>query len=207
MARLSSLLALLSCGLAAAAPSSHNALFRRDILAADIIAQIMPTSTSCAAANTGCATNVQAAPHFIEALYNYGLTHPAEIAGVLALTGFESGDLRYRSRADVAGQGTSNMQQITFNTKYAASFPELSAGLTAAGSDPNAILALVTPDKYNFGSGAWFLATQCSDDVRTQLQAGTDTGFAAYMTCVGVQATDERLAYWHRAQAAFSLSQ
>ena len=95
------------------------------------------------------------------------------------------------------------MQMISYNQKYASSIPEL-AGKVAGASDDD-VLALVTPDKYNFGSGPWFLTTQCTDDQRKQLQAGTDAGFSAYMSCIGVEATDERLAYWKRAKTAFGL--
>lgn len=96
------------------------------------------------------------------------------------------------------------MQMVNYNQEYASSIPELQPKV--AGASDNDVLALVTPDEYNFGSGPWFLATQCSDSVRQALQAGTDDGFRAYMACVGVTAGDDRLAYWTRAKAAFGLS-
>lgn len=95
------------------------------------------------------------------------------------------------------------MQMVSFNREYASSIPEL-AGKVAGASD-DAVLALVTPDEYNFGSAPWFLTTKCTDDQRKQLQAGTDAGFQAYMACVGVEAGEDRLAYWARAKEAFNL--
>jgi hypothetical protein len=62
----------------------------------------------------------------------------------------------------------------------------------------------VLPDAYTWGSGAWFLATQCAS-ARPALQAGGEAGFAAYMSCLGVTATSDRLAYWTRANTAFGL--
>lgn len=199
----------LLAGLAAAAPTQQD-VFRRDTSAAAIIAAIMPSSTSCdgAAYPADCATNVEAAPYFISAMQSYNITSSAQMAGVLALVAYESGELKYRHNVypGTPGQGTSNMQSLAYNTLYATAHAELAAGLTAAAGDPNSILALVTPDAYNFGSGPWFLATQCSDDVRTQLATGTDAGFTAYMGCVGVDLSESgRLTYWHTALTAFGL--
>lgn len=200
--------ALFFSSLASALPMAHPIL-RRQETAADLIGALMPKSLSCAGADFPgeCATNVDAAPFFIAGMLKYGVYHPAEIAGVLALVALESDQLRYRHNISPGrpGQGTSNMQLIDFNTLYAKSLPELSAGLDAAGGDPNAILALVTPNQYNFASGPWFLATQCSADVRAQLQTGTDAGFTAYMGCVKAEMTQDRLDFWHTAQGLFGL--
>ncbi|CAK7242708.1 MAG: hypothetical protein STHCBS139747_004206 [Sporothrix thermara] len=200
----------LCSGLAAALPApvtSHH-LFRREETAASMIAAIMPTSTSCDGAlfPDQCYTNVQAAPFFIAAMQTYQILSAYEIAAVLALTGYESGDLKYRHSEFpvVAGKGTSNMQSPTYNQMYAASIPALASGVAAANGDPDAILALLTVDEYNFASGAWFLTTQCAS-IRPQLQDNTDAGFTAYMDCVGTTINDSRLDYWHRAQAAFGL--
>ncbi|OAA62730.1 hypothetical protein SPI_04270 [Niveomyces insectorum RCEF 264] len=201
--------------LAAARPAPAPLVFKRAgaTSAVDIVTAIMPSTTSCAGAAfpAECATADQAAPYLVGAMAQYGLYDAAVIAGVLALTAYESGELKFRHNINpgTPGKGTSNMQMLHFNEAYAASIPALATGLAAvqaAGSDPDAVLALVTADAYNFGSGAWFLATQCGADVRTQLAAGTDAGFAAYMGCVGTDITEPgRLEYWHAALSAFGL--
>ena len=210
MARLSlAALATLFASLVAAAPTETavHSFFRRDTSAATLIAEVMPGTLSCTntVPDTGCVNNTYAAGFFIHAFDTYNIRTSAEIAGVLALTSLESGDLTARSRSDYPGQGTSNMQSPAYNLDYARTFPELAATANASASDPTAVLALVTPDKYNFASGAWFLATQCSDAIRTKLQTGTDAGFAAYMSCVGVNVTDSRHEHWVTAQKAFGL--
>ncbi len=87
-------------------------------------------------------------------------------------------------------------------SKYVQSIPELESKIS---SDPVATLALVTPDTYNFGSGPWWLMTQCTSDVQKQLATGTDAGFTAYLGCIGVSATADRMAYWNRAKKAWGL--
>ncbi|CAK7235969.1 hypothetical protein SCUCBS95973_009445 [Sporothrix curviconia] len=212
MAIFTRLLFLISlCSSLAAAmpmPEATHHFFRRDSSAASMIGAIMPTSSSCDGAlyPDQCYTNVQAAPFFIAAMQTYQIVNAAEIAAVLALTGYESGDLKYRHSEFpvVAGKGTSNMQSPTYNQMYAASVPALASGVAAANGDPDAVLTLLTVDEYNFASGAWFLTSQCAS-IRSQLQANTDAGFTAYMGCVGTAINDDRLDYWHRAQAAFGL--
>lgn len=201
----------LCSSLVAALPTAHTDLhrvFRRETSAATIIGAIMPHSLSCDGASypDQCATNVQAAPYLIDAMTKYGITNAPEIAAVLALIAVESGELQYRhSEFPVtAGKGTSNMQSATFNAEYAASISALSSGVAAANGDPDAVLALLTVDEYNFASGAWFLTSQCAS-IRAQLQANTDAGFIAYMGCVDAPMTTARLDYWHTAQAAFGL--
>ncbi|EFX05389.1 hypothetical protein CMQ_3458 [Grosmannia clavigera kw1407] len=200
------LLSSLFGSLAAAAPM-ENRIFRRTS-AADLVGQIMPGSLSCSSAQFAdeCRTNVQAAPYLIQAMQQYGLNTAGQIAAVLAVVGYESGDLAYKHNVSPGrpGQGTSNMQMATYNALYAASISALSSGVAAANGDVSAILSLVTADEYNFGSGPWFLTTQCSSDVVSELRTGTDAAFSAYMACIGVDATDSgRLAYWNRAKTAF----
>ncbi|CAK7275510.1 hypothetical protein SEPCBS57363_006726 [Sporothrix epigloea] len=201
---------LLYSDLAAAMPTHDNTnrFLRRGTSAASIIGDIMPGSMTCSGAlyPDQCYTNVQAAPCFVAAMQTFQIFDAAEIAAVLALTGYESGDLKYRHSEFpvVTGKGTSNMQSPTYNQMYAASVPALASAVAAARGDPNAILALLTVDEYNFASGAWFLASQCAH-IRQQLRANTDAGFTAYIECVGTTMNEDRLDYWHRAQAAFGL--
>lgn len=71
---------------------------------------------------------------------------------------------------------------------------------------PNDVLALVTVDEHNFGSATWFLTTKCEAGVRTALKTGTDAGWLAYNSCIGVDGSlPERMAFWNRAKAAFNL--
>ncbi|KAI1326274.1 hypothetical protein F5Y16DRAFT_232763 [Xylariaceae sp. FL0255] len=198
-------------GVAVAAPTKRAA----STSAADIIGMIAPDSKTCAAGNSDCRTNVQAAPYLIAAMAQYGLKYPGQIAAVLSLTAYESDNYAYKHNISPGrpGQGTSNMQMINYNIEYANSIPALKSAVAGiAGGNPttpedeNALLALVEPDEYNFGSGPWFLTTKCSPSVVTGLQNGTTAAFEDYMTCVGVSLTDDRKAYWTRAQQAFGLS-
>ncbi|OAQ97769.1 hypothetical protein LLEC1_00565 [Akanthomyces lecanii] len=128
---------------------------------------------------------------------------------------FESADFRYKHNVypGRAGQGTANMQMARFNLLYAKSLAgveEKVADISSVDGLPpdrlNYILSLVTPDEHNFGSGPWFLTTQCRGTVRDALQRNIDEGFAEYMACVGVSVTPERLAYLTRAKKAFGIA-
>lgn len=184
------------------------------INAAGIIKQISPNSASCDGATPECRTADQVAPHAAHAMLQYGLYSPKEMAAVLALMAFESADFKYKHNVYPGrpGQGTANMQMPNFNLKYAQSIPAVRPKVADIGSTDglppaklNEILALVTPDKYNFGSGPWFLKTQCPASVRDALKGNVDEGFKQYMACVGVDVTPERLAYFDRAKQAFHL--
>ena len=129
------------------------------------------------------------------------------MAAVLSLMAFESGDFKYNTNhfPGRPGQGTRNMQMPPINLKYAQSIPELAS---AGSSDPVQLLKLLTSnDDYDFGSGSWFLATQCPASVRSGLETGSQEGWEAYISsCVGTTATPERQAYWERAKKALGLS-
>ncbi|KAI1434662.1 hypothetical protein GGR50DRAFT_387180 [Xylaria sp. CBS 124048] len=181
---------------------------RDDKVTADIIARIAPLSQSCSDTNE-CRTNVQAAPFISAATANLST---GATAAVIALTAFESADYKYKRNKYPGrpGQGTSNMQMVNYNILYAQSIPALQSAVAQIGSittddQRNELLDLLVDDKYNFGSGPWFLTTQCSPEVLTELDQGTDAAFSAYMACVGTDVTSDRLAYWTRAKAAFNL--
>lgn len=187
--------------------------------AVSIIEAIMPLSTSCAGRGTECDTATQAAPFLISAMQQYGVRTAGEIAGLLSLVAYESVQMQYKHNVSPGrpGQGTSNMMEIQFVLPYAQSISALAsqvktitggAAASALSTDQaNAVLALVTPDEYNFGSAPWFYSTQCSAAVKTALQAGTTAGFAAYMGCVGVSPDEgNRESFWQAAQKAFGLS-
>lgn len=208
---------ILLAGVACAAVLPTRTVVERST-AAEILLQIAPSSSSCANAPypSECATNVDAAPYLIAAFENYKITNPSEIAAVLALMAYETGEFKYNINhsANTPGQGTRNMQMITYNYEYANSFPALQSQVAAiatsssslSSTQANAVRALVLGPDYEWGSGAWFLASQCAS-IRPTLQAGGLAGFTAYMSCVGVSPSEgDRLTYWDRAAAAFGVS-
>lgn len=99
------------------------------------------------------------------------------------------------------------MQSPAFNKKYAGTIPALSSKIAQAASDPAALLDLLRENEtYDFGSGAWFLTSQCSKDVRTALQGGSEEGWTQYISsCVGTSVTDERKQYWEKAVKALGV--
>lgn len=184
------------------------------LYATDIIEAIAPGSKECASGEDDCRTAEQAAPFIVEAMYHYGIFNTNEMAAVISLMAFESGDFRYKRNAFPGrpGQGTANMQMAPFNLKYAKQIHgvkeklegvETTDGMT--DDQLNDLLGLVTPDEFNFGSGPWFLTTKCVDE-RAALKKSVDEGFRAYMACVGVDVTDDRLEYLTRAKKAFGIS-
>ncbi|KAI0010992.1 hypothetical protein F4779DRAFT_262957 [Xylariaceae sp. FL0662B] len=184
---------------------------------ADVVAQIAPTSVSCEGADDDCRTNVQSGPLLAKAMCQYGLNNVenyGRLAAVLALTAFES--VGYKFKRNVSknepGQGTSNMQMFNYNLQYAKTFDELKPqvqGVDPNTQDPavkNMVRDLVKDDKYNFGSGPWFLTSQCPDAFNALIAGpGLDDGFAQYMACVDVEIDEDRRAYWTRAKQAVGL--
>ncbi|KAJ5628434.1 hypothetical protein N7490_010662 [Penicillium lividum] len=174
---------------------------------AQIIA-IAPTSETCdnPPAEGECATAQQAAKFSSQAFDDYQVTSKAEQAAVISLMAFETGDFKYNKNhfPGTPGQGTRNMQSPAFNKKYANSIPALKDQISKVADSPADLLDLLRGDEtYDFGSGAWFLTTQCSGDVRTALQSGDESGWQRYITeCVGTSVTDERKEYWQRAVEA-----
>jgi hypothetical protein len=77
------------------------------------------------------------------------------------------------------------MQSPSYNKKYAQSIPALKDKLASVSNDPAELLDLLRNDSaYDFGSGAWFLTTQCSKEVRTALSKGDESGWNRYI-CYG----------------------
>ncbi|WPH00108.1 Hypothetical protein R9X50_00293100 [Acrodontium crateriforme] len=188
--------------------------FRRDntVTAADI-QKVDPKTASCdnSPAAGECRTAEQAAPYIAISYQNFGITSFGEQAALLALMLYESGDFKYAINhfPGVPGQGTRNMQSPAYNLKYAEwlSTVCMNCGITSAAisqaqaQGPAAVLALVNTDEWSFGSAAWYLATQCSADIRSGLSQGTQAGWEAYLQCVGTAANDERNALWSAAVA------
>lgn len=93
------------------------------------------------------------------------------------------------------------MQSPTYNNKYAHSIPLIADKVRQAGNDKAQLLDLLLADKeYDFGSGAWFLVSQCSEGVREGLNGGTEEGWEGYVRdCVGTEVSEGRRGYWRRA--------
>lgn len=212
------LIPILLAGLAtaSASPLHHRAALPT---AEAQLLHIAPLSVSCASAPfpSECATASTAAPFLIAAMSSYSITSAPELAALLSLIAFETGDFRYDRNhyPGRPGQGTRNMQMGSFNLEYARAIPELATGVAQiAGSrtaeqlsdaEINAVRELVLDDKYSWASAAWFYVTKCGG-VRAEVQKGGQEGFEAYMQCVGVQATADRLEYWKRAKEAFGIA-
>ncbi|KAJ4414689.1 hypothetical protein N0V82_007803, partial [Gnomoniopsis sp. IMI 355080] len=184
--------------------------------AAGTVKIIMPLSVSCAGRGDECTTADVAAPYLAASMDTYGIKTGYEQAGILALISYESNQLQYKTNLNpankAAGQGTANEQSGQFNVEYANSFPELaSMNLTTS-----TVLAQVTQDKYNFGSGAWFYSQQKTDgckNARAMAQQSNTTAWEWFSTvyladCVGVNITAQtaRTEDWNRALQAFGIS-
>ncbi|KAJ5471051.1 hypothetical protein N7530_008408 [Penicillium desertorum] len=187
-------------------------LFTRDTaLTESQLITIAPSSKSCAnaPAEGECATAKQAAKFTSQSFDTYKVTSKAEQAAIVSLMAFETEDFKYNKNhfPGVAGQGTRNMQSPAFNKKYASSLPELKDKLPSVSNSPAELLDLLRSDSAtDFGSGAWFLTTQCSKDVRTALADGSETGWQRFISdCVGTSVTDERREYWERAVKAIGV--
>lgn len=205
--------AALTLGLASAASAQLSAV--------PIIEAIAPLSKDCSSPppyignqpKDQCRTAEQLAGSLISAFFTHGVYSVKQMAAVVALMAFESGDFEYKLNQVEAhhGQGTANMQSPAFNLKYGRSIPDLAEQFkqfpaTVDGMSPEQLdkmVLLLTDDKYNFGSGPWFLMNECGADVRSLLDSNPDAGFAAYMGCVGVTVDDKRNQYWQRAKSAF----
>ncbi|KAI4183927.1 MAG: hypothetical protein L6R41_005105 [Letrouitia leprolyta] len=190
--------------------SPLNNLEKRTVSA---LLAVVPKANTCTGAPSPpeCKTAEEAAPFINKSFRIYGIASPGEAAAVIGIMAFESGDFKYNVNhfPGTPGQGTRNMQYPQYNLKYAQSIPALKDKLAAAGTDPKAILSLLTANgEYDFGSAAWFLTTQCSETVRAGLKTGSLAGWQAYITqCIQTTTTPERQAYWQKAAKMMGLSE
>ncbi|CAI7582650.1 unnamed protein product [Penicillium pancosmium] len=195
----------------AAAPIPFSLATKDTALTEAQLLQIAPTSNTCdnAPAKGECATAKTAATFVSQSFSDYKVTNKAEQAAILSLMAFESDDFKYNKNhfPGTPGQGTRNMQSPAFNKKYANSIPALKDKIAPVANSPADLLDLLRDNEtYDFGSGAWFLTTQCSKDVRSALQDGSETGWQQYISsCVGTSVTDERKQYWERAVKALGV--
>ncbi|KAJ5180294.1 hypothetical protein N7492_003504 [Penicillium capsulatum] len=233
---LTATLLLVSSLLAAASPISSIFQRDAALTEAQMIA-IAPKSKTCddPPAKGECATAQQAAKFTSQSFETYKVTSKAEQAAIVSLMAFESGDFKYNKNhfPGTPGQGSMyridnisiyispcavqwltweftarNMQSPAFNKKYASSIPDLKDQIAKVANSPADLLDLLRENEtYDFGSGAWFLTTQCSQDVRSALREGSETGWQKYISdCVGTSVTDERKAYWERATKALGVT-
>lgn len=100
------------------------------------------------------------------------------------------------------------MQSFSFNLEYAKSLPSAVPLLPYTQYTPKGVLDLLRArDIWDFGSAAWFLNTQCSEEVRLGLRTKGLVGWQSYITnCVGTEPTEDRQEYWIRAAHAFSVN-
>ncbi|KAJ5240720.1 uncharacterized protein N7469_002311 [Penicillium citrinum] len=203
---------VLSCTFLSTATRAPCSLAIEDIYLTEAhLIQIAPQSKSCgdAPAKGECATAKTASNSTSQSFNTYKVTHKAEQAAILSLMAFESNDFKYNKNhfPGIPGQGTRNMQSTAFNKKYAKSISELEGKVSSVESSPADLLDLLRENEtYDFGSGAWFLTTQCSADVRSTLQDGSEAGWKRYITdCVEATVTDERKKYWERAVKALGV--
>lgn len=186
---------------------------------AKIIEEIAPKSKECPTEGDfidECRTAEQAAPFIFDSMHRYGFYEKNQIAAIISLMALESGEFVYKKNhfpePGRPGQGTANMQMAEFNLKYAKSIPALAdkvANVTSTDNlsdeELNRIRSLVIVDEYNFGSAAWFLRSECGEKVAEALRENIDTGFEAYMECVGVEVDESRQEYLDRAKSAFCI--
>ncbi|EEP79744.1 predicted protein [Uncinocarpus reesii 1704] len=151
-----------------------------------------------------CRTASQAAEPILRSFSKYNITEKTEMAALVSLMALESGEFKYQKNIYPGrpGQGTRNMQMPEWNTRYAASIPELKDQLKgpACNDKVKTLDLLLSKDDYDFGSAAWYLTTQCKPDVRKGLQEGTKVGWEKYITsCIQTTVSEERSKYWQSA--------
>lgn len=206
---------------AAPTPSSSGCVTPAQLIA------IAPQSVSCANVTSfadECRTAEQAAP-FLNAAFQQFNTHTVgEMAALISLIAFETGDFRFNVNhfPGRPGQGTRNLMMFPFVWKYAldipqvapqaqAIAPELSISSTndelnnASNSTKTAVLSLVLDDKFSWASASWFLTTQCNSTIAAALNTATEAGWETYITqCIGTTVTDDRKAVYTAAITALS---
>jgi len=183
-----------------------------EAITAQELQEISSATASCTEeeSKTGeCADAARAAPAINRSFEKYGIQTPGEQAALIALMIFESGSFKYNKNhhPGVPGQGTRNMQSPAYNAKYATDLfgADVVSQAQAAGG-VEAVLQLVSGDDESFGSAAWFLATQCSQDQKTGLASGSYQGWVAYLTsCIGTTDTPERDAGWQAAKKVLNV--
>ncbi|QIW98111.1 hypothetical protein AMS68_003629 [Peltaster fructicola] len=189
------------------------ALLKRDNLSAKNLVTISPATASCGDTSAGaeCRTAGQAVQNILGSFFMFRISDFNTQAALVAVMLYESGNFKYSKNhyPGVPGQGTRNMQSPEYNAKYASYLSTIpnsgispSAFTTAQAQGPAAVLALVNTDLWSFSSAAWFLTTQCSQEVRNGLAQGTQAGWSNYLTqCIGTPATNDRTQVWDKVRS------
>lgn len=179
---------------------------------AALLISIAPSSDTCSGAPfpSECATASEAVAPIISSFALCNIETAAEQAALLAWMSYESGEFKYNQNHFPApgtpGQGTRNMMMPTFVAEYVQFL-----GLTPTSTDPATVLMMVENDQYGFGSASWFYHEQCSSEIKSGVQSGSQAGWDAFLTtCVGTDADEgsgstSRLAYWQRATVALGV--
>ncbi|KAL4899693.1 hypothetical protein BDW74DRAFT_108407 [Aspergillus multicolor] len=209
--KLTSLVPLTFLALTGASPCSQAPSDSTVTITPEQILAIAPNSASCDGVvewADECGTAAEAAPAISKAFTKYGLTNKAEQAAVLGLIAMESGQFRYSRNhygdPVIVGKGTRNMQSVDFNRIYGGSFPEIADNYEELKDQPGPLLDLILEDPVrDYGSGAWFLTTQCNETVRAGLQNNGEEGWRVFITqCVVTDADSQRRDFWTKAVAA-----
>ncbi|MCJ1324529.1 hypothetical protein MMC10_001191 [Thelotrema lepadinum] len=189
-------------------PSSNTSALTGDIGSVNftsVLAQVAPKSNSCTRAlaneTAECATASSASIPFLKSLLQYNLTTKNQVAAIVSLVAFETGEFLYDYHhfpASQPGWCTRAMMMPDNVVLYAKSLPNLPANLatlktaTNASSVSNSTLDdmchyLTSDPVLDFGAPSWYLTSVCSPDIQSGLKTGGQTEWAAYMKlCVGV---------------------
>ncbi|KAF2662745.1 hypothetical protein K491DRAFT_584182 [Lophiostoma macrostomum CBS 122681] len=173
-------------------------------ITSDLLNSINTKGSSCTGADypDECATYATAAPAITASFSKYGVTTTGQQAALLSIMLFESDYFHYNKHhfpSPNPGQGTRNMQSLTYNQQYATALYGASAVQQASTSGGDSVLQLVLGDDASFGSAAWFFSTQCTDAVKQGLVFGDKNGWAQYLTqCVGTTDTEDRDVVWQK---------
>lgn len=204
----------------------NTVLSPRDINATAVskLLHIASNSITCENATrpSECRTATQAAPFLISSMQAWNITHSREISALLSVIAFNTDSFKFNT-GKFAGQGTRNMQRGRWNLAYAQTFPELAAPLkkitganftdtaqsqkALSDAQYSAIVKLVLPDKFSWGSAAWFLTSQC-ENTRQGLRESHDphAAYSTYLKCIGTEMSEERMVFWVAANEAFGLT-
>ncbi|KAF4510345.1 hypothetical protein G6O67_002238 [Ophiocordyceps sinensis] len=171
-----------------------------------VMERVKPESRQCsgdkADGGVECRTAAQAAPLIMDSFRAYNISCVQEAACLVSLMLLESAGLKFKHNTSpgVLGQGTANMQSPSYNLLYAKDVVANLPGDLAQASDGDALgkpqkeamMALVTQDKFNFASAAWFHKTQCPDQkIKAKLRDSGLEGCRDYIQkCVGVKKVD-----------------
>ncbi|KAJ2090747.1 hypothetical protein IW138_002365 [Coemansia sp. RSA 986] len=161
-----------------------------------------------------CATNPQALSSINKAIAKYEVTEKGEIAALIALMAYESGDWLYNYNVYPGrpGQGTRAMLMFNFIVEYAANLhPDSTKQILESGPMSDIImddvLRLVLNNDDSFGAAFWYLINKAPTyhNNPNKLRVGNLADFQDYVTNgVGATWDDSRKAAWDKTNAALN---